>query len=86
MGVNTNNNRGLASDRSRGLDWREAQTHLGESEWEMMLEDNRLSMCEGGLGCPRYRLIDAQGNVQLKYGDKTLVACGQEIRRLSTQN
>ena len=89
MGVNTNNNRGLKRVvQAAGLDWREAQAHLGETEWESMLEDNRLSMYEGGLwGVPSYRLIDAEGSVQLEiWGQDRLWLVAREIRRLSTQD
>ena len=89
MGVNTNNNRGLKRVvQAAGLDWREAQAHLGETQWESMLEDNRLSMYEGGLwGVPSYRLIDAEGSVQLEiWGQDRLWLVAREIRRLSTQD
>ena len=89
MGVNTNKNRGLKRVvEAAGLNWREAQTHLGETEWETMLEDNRLSMYEGGLwGVPSYRLIDAEGNVHLEiWGQDRLWLVAREIRRLSSQD
>lgn len=88
MGVNTNSKRGLKRVvEAAGLDWREAQTHLGETEWEELLEDNRLSMYEGGLwGVPSYRLIDAEGSVQLEiWGQDRLWLVAKEIRRLSKQ-
>ncbi len=86
MGVNTNNDRGLKRVvEAAGLDWREARTHLGETEWESLLEDNRLSMYEGGLwGVPSFRVIDAEGNVQLEiWGQDRLWLVAREIRRLS---
>ena len=85
QGVNINNNRGLKRVvESAGLCWREAKTHLGETEWEALLETNRLSMYEGGLwGVPSYRLIDAQGHTHLEiWGQDRLWLVAREIRRL----
>lgn len=84
MGVNTNNDRGLKRVvEAAGLDWCEAQTQLGETEWEGMLERNRLSMYEGGLwGVPSYRLIDDEGHVALEiWGQDRLWLVAKEIRR-----
>ena len=85
LGVNTNNNRGLKRVvESAGLSWSEAKKHLGETEWEALLEINRLSMYEGGLwGVPSYRLIDAQGQTHLEiWGQDRLWLVAREIRRL----
>lgn len=85
MGVNTNNDRGLKRVvEAAGLDWGEAQTHLRDTEWEEILEDNRLSMYQGGLwGVPSYRLIDAAGNTHLEiWGQDRLWLVAREIRRL----
>ena len=85
LGVNTNNNRGLKRVvESAGLSWSEAKQHLGETEWEALLETNRLSMYEGGLwGVPSYRLIDAQGQTHLEiWGQDRLWLVAREIRRL----
>jgi 2-hydroxychromene-2-carboxylate isomerase len=85
LGVNTNNNRGLKRVvESAGLGWSEAKTHLGETEWEALLETNRLSMYEGGLwGVPSYRLTDAQGQTHLEiWGQDRLWLVAREIRRL----
>ena len=85
LGVNTNNNRGLKRVvESAGLSWSEAKKHLGETEWEALLETNRLSMYEGGLwGVPSYRLIDAQGQTHLEiWGQDRLWLVAREIRRL----
>jgi 2-hydroxychromene-2-carboxylate isomerase len=50
QGINTNNDRGLRQVvEAAGLDWGEAQQHLGESGWEEILEDNRLAMYDAGL-------------------------------------
>lgn len=84
LGVNTNNNRGLKRVvESAGLNWSEAKTHLGETEWEALVETNRLSMYEGGLwGVPSYRLIDAQGQTRLEiWGQDRLWLVAREIRR-----
>ena len=85
LGVNTNNNRGLKRVvESAGLSWSEAKKHLGETEWEALLETNRLSMYEGGLwGVPSYRLIDAKGQTHLEiWGQDRLWLVAREIRRL----
>jgi len=85
LGINTNNNRGLKRVvESAGLSWSEAKKHLGETEWEALLETNRLSMYEGGLwGVPSYRLIDAQGQTHLEiWGQDRLWLVAREIRRL----
>jgi len=85
LGVNTNNNRGLKRVvESADLSWSEAKIHLGETEWETLLETNRLSMYDGGLwGVPSYRLIDAQGQTHLEiWGQDRLWLVAREIRRL----
>jgi 2-hydroxychromene-2-carboxylate isomerase len=85
LGVNTNNNRGLKRViESAGLNWSEAKTHLGNTEWDALLEINRISMYEGGLwGVPSYRLIDAQGQTHLEiWGQDRLWLVAREIRRL----
>jgi len=63
-GVNTNNNSGLKLVvENAGLNWDEAQEHLGKSEWEDELETNRLKMYESGLwGVPSFRLLDKEGS------------------------
>lgn len=88
LGLNTNNDRGLRRVvEAAGLDWGEAKKNIGESDWEDMLEDNRLSMYGGGLwGVPSYRLIDGEGNVQLEiWGQDRLWLVAREIRRLHNQ-
>ena len=85
LGVNTNNNRGLKRVvELAGLSWSEAKIHLGETEWDVLLETNRLSMYEGGLwGVPSYRLIDARGQTHLEiWGQDRLWLVAREIRRL----
>jgi 2-hydroxychromene-2-carboxylate isomerase len=89
LGVNTNNNRGLKRIvESAGLSWGEAKKHLGETEWEALLETNRLSMYEGGLwGVPSYRLIDAEGQTHLEiWGQDRLWLVAREIRRLHRES
>ena len=84
MGVNTNASRGLRRVvESAGLSWHEAKEHMGDTGWEGLLEANRLSMYDGGLwGVPSYRLIDANGDVQLEiWGQDRLWLVAQEIRR-----
>lgn len=83
-GVNTNNDRGLRSVvEAAGLDWTQAQAHLGEPGWERTLEDNRLAMYEMGLwGVPSFRLLDEDGEQLLAlWGQDRLWLVAREIRR-----
>lgn len=66
-GINTNKDAGLKTVvNEAGLDWQEAQQHLGSTAWEAELEANRQAMYEAGLwGVPSFRLLDAQGNQKL---------------------
>ena len=84
LGVNTSATRGLKKVvESAGLDWREATAHLGKSEWEDVLENNRLSLYDAGIwGVPSYRLLDATGTPQLEiWGQDRLWLVAREIRR-----
>ena len=50
-----------------GLDWQAAKQHLGSSDWETLVEENRLRMYEAGLwGVPSYRLLDPEGKPLLE--------------------
>ena len=85
MGVNTDTNQGLKRVvEAAGLNWNEARTQIGDTQWEAMLEENRHSMYEGGLwGVPSYRLIDAAGDVHLEiWGQDRLWLVAREICRL----
>ncbi len=88
QGVNTNRDTGLRKVvEAAGLDWSEAQKHLGEGGWEQVLEDNRLAMYEAGLwGVPSYRLLNAQGEQVLAlWGQDRIWLVAREIQRqLST--
>ena len=66
-----------------GLDWREAQSVLGNTDWEALLEDNRLSMYNSGLwGVPSFRLLDEQGGEILAlWGQDRLWLFAREIQR-----
>ena len=66
-----------------GLDWSQAQQHLGKPGWEPMLEQNRLAMYEAGLwGVPSFRLLDAQAEPVLSlWGQDRLWLFAREIRR-----
>ena len=68
-GVNTNKLAGLKTVvENAGLDWAEAQQHLGETAWEEQLEQNRLAMYEMGLwGVPSFHLKDADGDTLLYF-------------------
>lgn len=84
QGVNTNNNRGLRKVvEAAGLDWKEAQQHLGKPGWEDILEANRLAMYEEGLwGVPSFRLLDEEGQQMLAlWGQDRLWLIANEIQR-----
>ena len=53
---------GRNHNEAAGLDWSEAQHHLGEAGWEDILEENRLAMYDAGLwGVPSFRLLGPDG-------------------------
>ncbi len=83
-GINTNNDRGLRKVvEAAGLDWTEAQQHIGETAWEELLESNRLAMYDEGLwGVPSFRLLDESGNAVLAlWGQDRLWLFAREIQR-----
>ena len=55
-GINTNNDQGLKKVVTRaGLDWSLAKKHLGQPDWETLVENNRLAMYNAGLwGFPAF--------------------------------
>ncbi|MGB1439335.1 MAG: 2-hydroxychromene-2-carboxylate isomerase, partial [Luminiphilus sp.] len=67
-----------------GLDWGDAQAHLGSDGWQQQLEANRLAMYDSGLwGVPSFRLLDANGEpVVSLWGQDRLWVVAREIRRL----
>jgi 2-hydroxychromene-2-carboxylate isomerase len=84
QGVNTNRDQGLRQVvEAAGLDWNEAQQHLGESGWEDILEQNRQAMYDAGLwGAPSFRLLDEQGEQLLAlWGQDRLWLFAREIQR-----
>jgi 2-hydroxychromene-2-carboxylate isomerase len=84
QGVNTNNDRGLRNVvEAAGLDWNEAQHHLGEAGWEDILEENRLAMYDAGLwGVPSFRLLGVGGDELLAiWGQDRLWLIAREIQR-----
>ena len=68
LGISTNSDRGLQKVvEAAGLDWQVAKQQLGSSDWEAIVEENRLRMYEAGLwGVPSYRLLDPAGNPLLE--------------------
>lgn len=83
-GINTNNDRGMRKvAEAAGLDWTEALQHLGKSDWESIVEENRLAMYEAGLwGVPSFRLLDEQGEQVLAlWGQDRLWLFAREIQR-----
>jgi len=84
-GVNTNRSRGLKTVvEGAGLDWEQAKGHLGDSEWEAILETNRQAMYAAGLwGVPSFRLLDESGGTVLAlWGQDRLWLFSREIQRL----
>lgn len=84
-GVNTNKLSGLQKVvEQAGLDWKDAQTHLGDFAWESELEQNRLAMYDAGLwGVPSFRLLDDEGKQVLAlWGQDRLWLFAREIQRL----
>ena len=84
-GVNTNNDRGMRTVVEKaGLPWEEAKAVMGNTDWEIEIEANRLAMYEQGLwGVPCYRLIDAAGEEVLAlWGQDRLWLFAREIQRL----
>ena len=84
-GVNTNSGRGLRRVvEDAGLDWGEAETHLGSTEWEALIEVNRQAMYRLGLwGVPSFHLRDAAGETALAvWGQDRLWLVSREIQRL----
>ena len=68
LGISTNSDRGLQKVvEAAGLDWQVAKQQLGSSDWEALVEENRLRMYEAGLwGVPSYRLLDPAGKPLLE--------------------
>ncbi|MBT4522547.1 MAG: 2-hydroxychromene-2-carboxylate isomerase [Halieaceae bacterium] len=88
QGINTNSGAGLRKVvEAAGLDWSEAQQHLGNSAWEEMLEENRLTMYDAGLwGVPSFRLLNEQGEQLLAlWGQDRLWLFAREIQRQLAQ-
>ena len=67
-----------------GLDWKEAQEHLGGDAWKHFIEKHQNEMVEGmGLwGVPSYRLCGPEGEPDLEvWGQDRLWLVAAEIRR-----
>jgi 2-hydroxychromene-2-carboxylate isomerase len=84
-GIDTGSDAGLRRVVERaGLDWGEAQRHVGEPGWEAELEANRLAMIEelGSWGVPSFRLSGPVGEPDLcVWGQDRLWLVGREIQR-----
>lgn len=85
-GINCNTQSGIRKVvDAAGLDWNKAQEHLHDENWQVLLDNNRLSMYEfGSWGVPSYRLLDKEGQEVLAVWGQDrlwLVAC--EIQQLS---
>lgn len=84
-GVNTNNELGLRAVVERAeLPWHEAQSRVGNRDWEKTLEENRLEMYAfGSWGVPSFRLLDETGEPVLAlWGQDRLWLFSREIQRL----
>tara|TARA_R110000772_G_scaffold46687_6_gene106580 strand:- start:14918 stop:16291 length:1374 start_codon:yes stop_codon:yes gene_type:complete len=85
QGINTSKDSGLRQVVERaGLNWNKAREHLGDSAWEAILENNRLTMYAAGLwGVPSFRLLDKNGEPVLAlWGQDRLWLFAHEIQRL----
>lgn len=84
-GVGLHTRRGMQwAVEAAGLDWEEAQQHLGSEDWKPMVEQNQGEMVEGlGLwGVPSYRLSGPDGEPDLAvWGQDRLWLIAAEIRR-----
>ncbi len=83
-GINLNQDKGLKKAVEKaGLDWRTAQSLLGQSGWEALLESNRMAMYGAGLwGVPSFRLLDENGKELLAlWGQDRLWLFAREIQR-----
>jgi len=83
--VDTSHDAGLRRVVERaGLDWREAQPHLGSTDWEAELEENRLCMIGemGQWGVPSFRLRGPGQEPDLvAWGQDRLWLISREIQR-----
>ena len=83
--IDTSNDAGLRKIVERaGLDWAEAAPHLGSTDWEKELEDNRLCMLEemGQWGVPSFRLHGPAGEPDfIVWGQDRLWLVSREIQR-----
>jgi 2-hydroxychromene-2-carboxylate isomerase len=67
-----------------GLDWSQALSHLGSTEWQQEVEDNRLCMVNelGQWGVPSFRLRGPGGEPDLvAWGQDRLWLISREIQR-----
>jgi 2-hydroxychromene-2-carboxylate isomerase len=65
--VNTASSRGFRKVvEAAGLDWKEAQEKLKDSEWTQFVEANRLAIRQEGIReAPAFRLVDSENNTIL---------------------
>lgn len=84
-GISTNSDKGLKMVvENAGLDWSKAQEKIGDTEWEEIVESNRLAMYDfGSWGVPSFRLLDSEGGEVLAlWGQDRLWLFAREIQRL----
>ena len=84
LGVNTNKEAGLRRVvEGAGLNWQEAQRHLGSDGWQAILEANRQQMYASGLwGVPSFRLLNADKEELLAvWGQDRLWLVAREIAK-----
>ena len=67
-----------------GLSWKDAKPRIGNTDWEALVEENRLAMYDfGSWGVPSFRLLDADGEeVVGLWGQDRLWYFSREIQRL----
>lgn len=86
-GVGLHRKKGLRQAVERaGLDWEEAQLHLGSDDWKESITRNQLEMTDelGLWGVPSYRLRGGKGESDLNvWGQDRLWLVAAEIKRRS---
>jgi 2-hydroxychromene-2-carboxylate isomerase len=87
--VNTNRNSGLREVvEDAGLNWKEARSHLKDTEWQSMVERNcEVMYAQGIWGVPSFRLLDQRGETLLSvWGADRLWLVARTIQKILRQN
>jgi 2-hydroxychromene-2-carboxylate isomerase len=87
--VNTNRKSGLREVvEDAGLNWKEARSHLKDTEWQSMVERNcEVMYAQGIWGVPSFRLLDQRGETLLSvWGADRLWLVARTIQKILRQN